>query len=291
MSELADISFIKKLAGEYGFSFHRKLGQNFIADPSVCPRIALRAGVDEKSCVLEIGAGIGTLTRALAQRAKKVVTLEVDRTLQPILEKTLAGYDNVSVVFGDVLDTDLPSLCGREFGADKVKVRANLPYNITSPVVMKLLSEDYRRESITVMVQKEAAERLCAPPGTRQCGAVSLAVSYYSVPKFCFGVPSSSFYPRPGVDSSVINLAIREKKPVYPKDEGNMFRLIKAAFGQRRKTLPNALLPLGIEKEDMKKALLSLGLDPACRAETLTLGDFARLSDILMPPRPEGGKQ
>ena len=282
-NNLTSLSYIKQLSRKYGFKFDKKYGQNFIINPSVCPRIADSAGIDENSGVIEIGTGIGVLTSQLAQRAKKVVALEIDTSLQPILAETLAEYDNVKVIYQDVLKTDIDRLIKQEFGDMPVSVRANLPYYITSPIIMKLLEENLPIDNITVMVQKEAAARICAAPGSREAGAISLAVQYYSRPQVCFNVSPGSFYPPPKVTSSVIRLDIKKEKEVHPASEKNMFRLIKAAFGQRRKTFVNSVSAnLSLPKAQVESALSATGLDLMVRPEKLTLKEFAALSDILL---------
>ncbi len=282
-NNLTSLSYIKQLSRKYGFKFDKKYGQNFIINPSVCPRIADSAGIDENSGVIEIGTGIGVLTSRLAQRAKKVVALEIDTSLQPILAETLAEYDNIKVIYQDVLKTDIARLIKQEFGDMPVSVRANLPYYITSPIIMKLLEENLSIDNITVMVQKEAAARICAAAGSREAGAISLAVQYYSRPQVCFNVSPGSFYPPPKVISSVIRLDIKKEKDVHPASEKNMFRLIKAAFGQRRKTFVNSVSAnLSLPKAQVESALSATGLDLMVRPEKLTLKEFAALSDILL---------
>lgn len=282
-NNLTSLSYIKQLSRKYGFKFDKKYGQNFIINPSVCPRIADSAGIDENSGVIEIGTGIGVLTSRLAQRAKKVVALEIDTSLQPILAETLAEYDNIKVIYQDVLKTDIARLIKQEFGDMPVSVRANLPYYITSPIIMKLLEENLSIDNITVMVQKEAAARICAAAGSREAGAISLAVQYYSRPQVCFNVSPGSFYPPPKVTSSVIRLDIKKEKDVHPASEKNMFRLIKAAFGQRRKTFVNSVSAnLSLPKAQVESALSATGLDLMVRPEKLTLKEFAALSDILL---------
>lgn len=282
-NNLTSLSYIKQLSRKYGFKFDKKYGQNFIINPSVCPRIADSAGIDENSGVIEIGTGIGVLTSRLAQRAKKVVALEIDTSLQPILAETLAEYDNIKVIYQDVLKTDIARLIKQEFGDMPVSVRANLPYYITSPIIMKLLEENLPIDNITVMVQKEAAARICAAAGSREAGAISLAVQYYSRPQVCFNVSPGSFYPPPKVTSSVIRLDIKKEKDVHPASEKNMFRLIKAAFGQRRKTFVNSVSAnLSLPKAQVESALSATGLDLMVRPEKLTLKEFAALSDILL---------
>ncbi len=280
---LTNLSYIKELSQKYGFTFEKKFGQNFIVNPSVCPRIAEFAGVDENTGVIEIGTGVGVLTSELANLAKKVVAIEIDTTLKPLLEETLAEYDNIKIIFDDVLNVDLNALIRQEFAGMKVVIRANLPYYITSPIIMKLLEDHLPVENITVMVQKEAADRLCADQKSREIGAISLAVQYYAVPKVCFNVSPGSFFPPPKVTSSVIRLDVKKENDIKPASEKNMFRLIRGAFQQRRKTFVNSVSSsLGIAKSDIEAALVQIGENPMVRPEKLSLAQFAALSDILM---------
>lgn len=279
MPQLTDIAHIRDLLTRYGFRFEKKLGQNFLVNPSVCPRMAAACGADRESGVLEIGPGIGVLTRELAHIAGKVVAVELDERLLPVLKETLAEEQNVCVVQGDVLRLDLHRLLAEQFPGRRVQVCANLPYYITSPIIMALLESRLSVESITVMVQKEAALRLCAAPGTRACGAVSLAVQYYAEPELLFSVSRGSFLPAPQVDSAVIRLNVRQTPPCTVKDEKQLFRLIRAAFEQRRKTLPNSLMTAGFSKEQNLHALMAAGIPAIARAEELTLTEFAALSD------------
>jgi 16S rRNA (adenine1518-N6/adenine1519-N6)-dimethyltransferase len=280
---LTDISTIKALCAEHGFALSKNFGQNFIVNPGVCPKIVEASGIDAHYGVLEIGPGIGVLTKELCARAKKVVAVEIDQRLPALLEQTLADCANFTLVQGDVLKLDLPALIEKEFAGMPVAVCANLPYYITSPIVMKLLEERLPIEHITVMVQKEAAERLCAAPGTRAAGAVSYAVHYYATPKVLFTVQPGSFYPPPKVTSAVIRLALHKTPPVAPRDEHAMFRLIRAAFSQRRKTLANAAAAgLGVPKQRLLDALTAAGLPLTARPEQLTLQDYAALSDALL---------
>ncbi len=281
MPQLTDISYIKELLAKHGFQFSKKLGQNFLINPSVCPRMAEASGADKASGVLEIGPGFGVLTNELAKTAGKVVSVELDDRLPPVLAETLAAHDNVKVVWGDVMKLDLPTLLKEEFGEMPVHVCANLPYYITSPILMLLLESKLPIEDITVMVQKEAAARLCAAPGTRECGAVSLAVQYYAEPKTLFQVSRGSFMPAPNVDSAVIRLTLRKQPPVSVKDEAKLFSLIRAAFNQRRKTLPNTLTAVGYGKEQVLAAMEQSGIPATARAEQLTLAQFAALCDAL----------
>ena len=278
---LTDIGYIRELLTRYGFQFSKKLGQNFLINPSVCPRMAQACGAGEDSGVLEIGPGIGVLTRELAQRAGRVVAIELDDRLPPLLAETLAGQDNVKIVQGDCMKIDLNRLLAEEFGNRPVAVCANLPYYITSPIIMGLLESRLPVENITVMVQKEAAQRLCAAPGTREAGAVTLAVQYYAQAETLFTVSRGSFMPAPNVDSAVIRLTIRKQPPCAVKDEKTMFRLIRAGFGQRRKTLLNSLTAAGCRKEQLTAALAAAGISTTARAEELTLPMWAALANQL----------
>ncbi len=282
MDRLSDIGTIKALLARHGFSFSKSLGQNFLVNPTVCPRMAQLCGADEETGVLEIGPGLGVLTTELCKKAKKVVAVELDRRLLPVLKETLAEYDNVKVINGDVLKLDLAGLLAEEFAGMKVAVCANLPYYITSPILMLLLESRLPVTSITVMVQKEAAERICAKPATRAAGAISLAVAYYASPKVLFEVSRGSFLPAPHVDSAVISLAVRGQPPVQVNDERRLFAVIKAAFGQRRKTILNAVSAgLPVPKDLLLPAIEAAGLAPNARAEQLTLEQFAALANAL----------
>ena len=262
---LTDVGYIRDLLDRHGFHFSKKLGQNFLINPSVCPRMAEACGAAPDTGVLEIGPGIGVLTRELALRAGKVVSIELDDRLPPVLAETLAGQDNVSFVWGDCMKLDLPAILAEQFGDRPVAVCANLPYYITSPIVMMLLESRLPVENITVMVQKEAAQRLCATPGTREAGAVTLAVQYYAEAETLFGVSRGSFMPAPNVDSAVIRLSVRKQPPCHVQDERQMFRLIRAGFNQRRKTLLNSLTGAGYNKEQLNAAFAEAGLSPTAR--------------------------
>lgn len=279
---LSDINTVRSLLQKNGFTFKKSLGQNFLINPDVCPEMAA-AACDKNTGVIEIGPGIGVLTAELSARAKRVVAIELDERLKKILPVTLAECDNVEIIYGDVMKTDLKGLIAEKFAdCERVAVCANLPYYITSPIVMGLLESRLPIDSITVMVQKEAAERLCAEVGTREAGAVSVAVSYYSEPEILFEVKRDSFMPPPKVDSAVIKLNIRNNPPVAVKDEAKFFRLVRASFAQRRKTLVNTLSnTLSIDKEDIKKALSTLGLSETVRGERLTLEELAELSNLI----------
>ncbi|MBR0447875.1 MAG: 16S rRNA (adenine(1518)-N(6)/adenine(1519)-N(6))-dimethyltransferase RsmA [Clostridia bacterium] len=278
---LTDAGYIRDLLDRHGFHFSKKLGQNFLINPSVCPRMAEACGIGEEGGVLEIGPGIGVLTRELARQAGKVVAIELDDRLPPVLAETLADADNVSFVWGDCMKLDLPAILREHFGDRPVAVCANLPYYITSPIIMMLLESRLPVENITVMVQKEAAQRLCATPGTREAGAVTLAVQYYAEAETLFGVSRGSFMPAPNVDSAVIRLTRRKTPPCQVADEAVMFRLIRAGFNQRRKTLLNSLTGAGYGKERLTAAFAAAGMAPTARAEQLTLPDWAALANAL----------
>ena len=283
MQNLSDISVIKKILSEHGFTFSKSLGQNFLINPTVCPRMAEACGADCDTGVLEIGAGIGVLTAELAKRAKKVVSLELDTRLIPVLAETLGEFSNVEVLNADVLKIDLNKLIDDCFQGMHVAVCANLPYYITSPVIMALLESRIPVDAVTVMVQKEAAARLCAPVGSRDAGAVTVAVNYYAQAEKLFDVSAGSFMPAPKVDSSVIRLNIRKEPPVEVSDEKFFFRVIKAAFGQRRKTASNSLSAgLGIPKDKVSAAIAAAGFEPSVRAESLTMQELALLSECLL---------
>ena len=283
MQNLSDISVIKKILSEHGFTFSKSLGQNFLINPTVCPRMAEACGADSDTGVLEIGAGIGVLTAELAKRAKKVVSLELDTRLIPVLAETLGEFSNVEVLNADVLKIDLNKLIDDCFQGMHVAVCANLPYYITSPVIMALLESRIPVDAVTVMVQKEAAARLCAPVGSRDAGAVTVAVNYYAQAEKLFDVSAGSFMPAPKVDSSVIRLNIRKEPPVEVSDEKFFFRVIKAAFGQRRKTASNSLSAgLGMPKDKVSTAIAAAGFEPSVRAESLTMQELARLSECLL---------
>lgn len=280
MEPLTNRSTIRALMEKHGFTFAKSLGQNFIVNPSVCPRIAKEGGAERGVGVLEIGPGIGVLTAELARRADKVVCLEIDRRLLPILEETLSEFQNVTIINADVLKTDLAGLLDREFAGMETVVCANLPYYITSPVVMTLLEGRLPIRAVTVMVQKEAAQRICAMPGTRQSGAVSAAARYYAEPRVLFQVARGSFYPAPEVDSAVIRLDIRPEPAVQVEDEALLFRVIRGAFSQRRKTVANALSSvLELPKEEVAVILEQAGVPASARAEILTLEQFAAIAD------------
>ena len=274
------IDIIKK----YDFRFRKKFGQNFLIDTHVLDRIADSAEIAPDDCVLEIGPGIGTLTQYLAERAQKVAAVEIDPELIPILEETLKDYPNVEIIHGDIMKQDIGALAERLNGGRPLNVVANLPYYITTPIIMRLLEEDAPVKSITVMVQKEVAERMQAGPGGKEYGALSLAVQYYCEAEITANVPPNCFIPRPNVGSAVIRLRRYETPPVDVKDPGKMFRLIRAAFNQRRKTLANSAGNAdinGVTRETVQAALRDMGLSETVRGEALTLAQFAELTERL----------
>lgn len=282
-SSLSDPGHIKEVLSRHGFHFSKALGQNFLINPGVCPRMAAECGAQGCKGVIEVGPGIGVLTWELSQVAQKVCAIELDSRLFPVLEETLAGRDNVKIIPGDVIKLDLHQLIQQEFGGGPVCVCANLPYYITSPVILRLLEEGLPLTSITVMVQKEAAQRLCAAPGERECGAVSVAVHYRSQPKLLFQVGRGSFLPPPKVDSAVLRLDLRQEPPVSVADEDWFFRVSRAAFAQRRKTAANSLsATLGLPKPQVEQALAAAGAPENVRAERLTLEQLAALANALL---------
>ena len=281
MENLSNIGVIREILSRHGFQFSKALGQNFLINPSVCPRMAQLAGAKEGVGVLEIGPGIGVLTNELLKRADKVVAVELDKRLLPVLSETLSEYDNFKVISGDVLKLDLRGLIEEEFQGLDVVVCANLPYYITSEVIMKLLEDRLSVKAVTVMVQKEAAERLTAKDGTRESSAITVAVRYYSEPSMLFSVSRGSFMPSPNVDSAVIRLDIRE--PSFGvKDEKAFFRIVRAACAQRRKTVANSISSaLSLDKNSVSDILISVGVSPSARAERLTVEDFASASNAF----------
>ncbi len=284
MENLSNISVIRDVLSRHGFSFSKGLGQNFLINPTVCPRMAEMGNAQPGWGMIEIGAGVGVLTAELAQRADKVVCIEIDSRLLPILDETLAEYDNIKIVNQDVLKVDLHKLIAEEFPNMPVAVCANLPYYITSPIIMNLLESHLPISSLTVMVQKEAAQRICAMPGSREVGAVSIAVRYYCEPKVLFQVSRGSFMPAPDVDSTVIRLDIRKQPAVDVKREEDFFRVVKAAFSQRRKTLSNTLSSgLSMNKTQIAELLERAGVASNLRAEQLSMQQFADIANALNP--------
>ena len=269
---------------KHHFQFQKKFGQNFLIDPSVLERIIAAAGITKEDCVLEIGPGIGTMTQYLAEKAGKVVAVEIDKALIPILEETLFAYDNVSVINADILKLDIRALAEEKNVGQPIKVVANLPYYITTPIIMGLFESGVPLESITIMVQKEVAERMQVGPGTKDYGALSLAVQYYAKPEIVANVPPNCFIPRPNVGSAVIRLTRYQEPPVKVENESRMFALIRASFNQRRKTLANGLSnapELHLSREQVTAALEKMELPATVRGETLTLEQFAELSNLL----------
>ena len=281
MRGLSDIGTIKDILHRHGFTFSKALGQNFLINPSVCPTMAELSGAGEGVGVIEIGPGIGVLTNELCQLADKVVAVELDKRLIPVLGETLAEYDNVKVINADVLELDLNKLIEDEFSGMEVVICANLPYYITSPVIMKLLEDKLPITAITVMVQKEAAQRICAPVGSRESGAVTVSVNYYAEPSLQFHVSAGSFMPAPKVDSAVIRLDVRKEPPVIT-DEEKFFRVVKAAFSQRRKVISNSLSSgLKMSKDEINEVLAAANVPSNARAEKLSLDDFAAIAGNL----------
>lgn len=274
--KLTEISTVKALCAEFGFGFKKKFGQNFIVRDSVPMDIAENA---EGLCALEIGPGIGTLTDCLCQKCEKVVAVEIDTTLAPMLETTVGHHDNLKVIFGDVMKTDIKELCEEEFAGKRVAVCANLPYYITTPVLMHLLESGVSFESITVMVQKEVADRLCAEAGTSEYGAITVTCARYGKVKKLFDVPKSCFYPMPSVDSAVVTLIPAEKEEIFCKDEELLTKVIRATFNQRRKTLVNALSAeiKTHSKAQLAEIIVKCGFREDIRGEKLTLRDFAEI--------------
>lgn len=279
---LTNIGTIKEILSRHGFSFSKGLGQNFITNPDICPRIAENGNAREGFGVIEIGTGIGVLTAELARRADKVCAVEIDSRLLPILDETLADFSNIKIFNEDVMKCDLHKIIKEEFAGLKVAVCANLPYYITSPVLMLLLESRLPVESITVMVQKEAAQRLCARVGSRESGAITVAVNYYGTAKQLFGVSRGSFMPSPNVDSAVIKIEPRSTPLLDEDDEKFFFRVVKSGFSQRRKTAANALSSMmGIPKENIYTALREIGLSETARLEGLEMEQLIEFSKIL----------
>lgn len=270
---------------KYEFAFQKKFGQNFLIDTHVLDKIISAAEITKDDLVVEIGPGIGTMTQYLACAAREVVAIEIDKMLIPILQDTLSAYDNVTIINEDVLKVDLNKLAEEKNGGRPVKVVANLPYYITTPIIMGLFENHVPLHSITIMVQKEVADRMRMGPGTKDYGALSLAVQYYAEPYLVANVPQNCFMPRPKIGSAVIKLTVHEKPPVTVRDEKLMFKLIRASFNQRRKTLANGLNnspELHYSKDQIAEAIEKLGTSPSIRGEALTLEEFAHLSDILL---------
>lgn len=282
MNRLSDIGTIKNILSRHGFTFSKSLGQNFLINPSVCPRMAELSGAGKGVGVIEIGPGIGVLTNELCKLADRVVAIELDKRLLPVLKETLAEYDNLKVINADVLEIKLHKLIEDEFSGMEVVVCANLPYYITSPVIMKLLEEKLPISAITVMVQKEAAQRICAEVGSRQSGAVTVSINYYAKPEMLFPVSAGSFMPAPKVDSDVIRLNVLSEPSVKVNDEKKFFAVVKASFAQRRKVISNSLSSgLSLSKEKTAEILEKAGVPLNARAEKLSLQDFADIANNL----------
>ena len=279
---LTDINDIKSLLVSHGFRFSKSMGQNFLTAAWVPEDIAEAAQLDENTGVLEVGPGIGCLTEQLALRAGKVVAVELDNALRPVLKQTLAGKNNVEIIFGDVLKRDIKGLVSEKMQGLRPVVCANLPYNVTSPLITAFLEAECF-DSVTVMIQREVAKRICAKPATADYGAFTVLVNWYAEPEMLFDVPPSCFIPQPKVTSSVIRLKTRSAPPVEVKDKALFFRVVRAAFGMRRKTLTNALSANfnELNKADIENLLTACGFDPKIRGEVLSIGDFAAISDAI----------
>ncbi|MDY3812832.1 MAG: 16S rRNA (adenine(1518)-N(6)/adenine(1519)-N(6))-dimethyltransferase RsmA [Candidatus Copromonas sp.] len=284
MANLGNPKNTIEIIQKYEFMFQKKFGQNFLIDTHVLEKIISAAGITKNDCVLEVGPGIGTMTQYLAENAGHVVAVEIDRNLIPILKETLADYDNVTVINEDILRVDIKALAEEYNGGKPIKVVANLPYYITTPIIMGLFESGVPIDNITVMVQKEVADRMKEGPGSKDYGALSLAVQYYAEPEIVANVPPNCFIPRPNVGSAVIRLTRHKEMPVEVKDPALMFKIIRASFNQRRKTLQNGLgnaPELPYTKEQIAAAIAEMGLTPTIRGEALSLAQFAQLSDIL----------
>lgn len=287
MAKLGSRKSTSEIIEKYQFDFRKKFGQNFLVDNHILDKIVEAADITREDCILEIGPGIGTLTQRLAEAAGEVVAVEIDKNLIPILNETLADYDNVTILNEDILKVDIHEIA-EQHGGKPLKVVANLPYYITTPIIMALFESHVPLTSVTVMVQKEVADRMCVGPGTKEYGALSLAVQYYAKPEIITKVPAPCFIPRPNVDSTVIRLTRYEKPPVEVRDEDWLFAVMRASFNQRRKTLANGLANagnLGLNRQQVENALSGMGLPATIRGETLTLNQFAALSDMLYAVR------
>ena len=284
MEHLGNPTNTLEVIKKYDFAFQKKFGQNFLIDGNVVEKIVRQAGVTRDDFVLEIGPGIGTMTQILCENAREVAAVEIDDKLIPILQETLAGYDNVSVIHNDILKVDIAKLAQEKNNGRPIKVVANLPYYITTPIIMGLFESHVPLDSITIMVQKEVADRMQVGPGTKDYGALSLAVQYYAKPEIVLNVPASCFMPRPNVDSAVIRLTRHTTPPVTVKDEALLFKIIRASFNQRRKTLANGLSnspEISLSKEQIQQAIEAAGFPLTIRGEALTLEEFGRLADII----------
>lgn len=289
MNPLTSPRYLKELLSRHGFNFSRSLGQNFLIDENILQKIIKGAAVTREDVILEIGPGVGTLTAALAGQAERVVAVEIDRSLLPILEETLGDFDNVKVIHGDILKLDLDLLLRDALGGRPFKIVANLPYYITTPIIMRFLEEERPYTSITVMIQKEVAERMAAGPGSKDYGALSVAVQFYTRPRLIGRVPSGVFMPPPKVDSMIITLERRSRPAVEVKSTAMFFKVVKAVFAQRRKTLLNTLSAAGVSplgKAALGERLSGIGIDPVRRGETLTLEELAAISNLITHQSP-----
>lgn len=275
--------YVKEILSDYGFKFSKSLGQNFLIDGNIVRNIVNKAEITSEDYILEIGPGIGTLTEELALRGKKVVAVELDKSLLPILKRTLKNYENVEIVSGDILKVDINQLIDEKLGGGPVKVVANLPYNVTTPIIGQLLENNLNLESIVVMVQKEVAERMVATPNNKTYGALSVFVNFYTIPEILINVPKTVFMPQPKIDSAVIKFDLKKELPDIDKEK--FFNLVKAGFSKRRKTILNSLSSYGfdIEKQQILQALEEASIDPISRAENLSAEDFIKISTILPP--------
>ncbi|MGM9625330.1 MAG: 16S rRNA (adenine(1518)-N(6)/adenine(1519)-N(6))-dimethyltransferase RsmA [Eubacteriales bacterium] len=288
---LTDIGYVRRLMSAHGITFQKKFGQNFLINPTVPERIAAECGAEPGDAILEIGPGIGTMTQYLCEMYEKVVAVEIDRALIPVLGETLAGYDNVTVIEGDIMKLDLHALFAEHFAGMHVTVCANLPYYITTPILMLLLESGIPLDNITVMIQKEVADRLAAEPGSADYGAVTASVQYYALVEKLFCVSAGNFLPAPKVDSAVVRMRLYRDRPVKVKEEDMLFRVIRAAFGQRRKTLLNALSAgMGdFSKTEIAEALDKAGFAENIRGERLSVAEFGRLADVLSDRKASAG--
>ncbi len=282
MDQLYAPSTIRQIREKYGFKLSKSLGQNFLADKNIIDKIIEGSLIGDEDLVIEIGPGIGVLTKAAALKAKKVIAIEIDKHLLPILKETLDGHDNIEIINMDILKTDLAEIISLNQGFKSIRIIGNLPYYITTPIIMKILEDHIPADSVTIMLQKEVADRIKAKPGTKDYGAISVVIQYYCSVDSVASVPKEVFIPRPNVDSAVIRLNIYKEKPVALKSELLFFQTIKAGFGQRRKTLSNALTGLSsLTKEEIGEVLATAGINAVRRAETLSIHEFAELSDAL----------
>ena len=288
MATLGNTKNTIEILQKYNITFQKKFGQNFLVDKNILEKIVDAAQITEKDCVLEIGPGIGTMTQYLAERAGNVIAVEIDKNLIPVLQDTLSSYDNVTILNQDILKVDINHIIEKYNNGNPIKVVANLPYYITTPIIMALFESHVALKSITIMIQKEVADRIQAQAGTKDYGALSLAVQYYAKPEVIVKVPAACFMPRPNVDSSVIRLTKYERPPVKAQDEDYLFTVIRASFNQRRKTLVNGLSnagSVGVSKEKIAEVLTQMKLPLTVRGETLTLEQFTELSNCLLAVR------